>query len=327
MHKLLEEESVKLDLRDRKILHQLDWQARMPLTELAKKLRTSPEVVAYRIKQLEKKKVINGYHTVVDFSKLGYTMYRIFVTFSSITTDAEKEIINVIGREKTNILISKASGDWDLILAFLAKKPKEFEEMWIELKKKLKEFMSKKSVTIVYERIHFPKDYIVGKTDISLKPMVTGLSDKVSIDEEDVVLLKLLSDNARMSLIDLAELLKTTPSTVRYRIKNLERQGVILGYRAEFDLSKLGRQQYLVDLDIKDLSIIPMLKEELRMSAECIYIDGVIGGKDFEFTVEVKRHREFIAFTEWLRDKYHGAIKKFNYSLSTKVYKIAYMVK
>ena len=46
------EKTAKLDLKDRKILRELDMNARIPMNELAKKVGLSRQVVQYRIQRM-----------------------------------------------------------------------------------------------------------------------------------------------------------------------------------------------------------------------------------------------------------------------------------
>ena len=73
-----------LDIKDKKILYQLESNSRQPLSSLAKKVGLSREVVAYRIKQLEQKGIIHHYVTVIDFVRLGYMFLRIFFRYNNI---------------------------------------------------------------------------------------------------------------------------------------------------------------------------------------------------------------------------------------------------
>ena len=49
---------IKIDLKDRKILNQLDINSRQSLSQIGKKVGLPKNVVAYRIKRLEEKKII-----------------------------------------------------------------------------------------------------------------------------------------------------------------------------------------------------------------------------------------------------------------------------
>ena len=61
---------VELDLLDKKILFELDLNSRQSNQEIARKVRSSKEVVSYRIKKLEENKVIFKYLTILDPAKL-----------------------------------------------------------------------------------------------------------------------------------------------------------------------------------------------------------------------------------------------------------------
>jgi Lrp/AsnC family leucine-responsive transcriptional regulator len=62
----------------------------------------------------------------------------------------------------------------------------------------------------------------------------------VEIDETDRRILKLLSEDARLSSRALAREIGMSPGTISERITRLEHEGVLLGYRAQIDQSVLG---------------------------------------------------------------------------------------
>lgn len=64
----------------------------------------------------------------------------------------------------------------------------------------------------------------------------------VQLDSTNLRLLELLQEDARTSIIDLARAVDRAESTVRERIAALEREGVLLGYRALVDPEKLGHR-------------------------------------------------------------------------------------
>ena len=83
----------KLHIKDMKILRELDFDARQPVSQIARKVGLSPEVTAYRIKQLEKKGIITGYYPVIDLSKLGYMFCRYLMEMERVTPEIEKKFI------------------------------------------------------------------------------------------------------------------------------------------------------------------------------------------------------------------------------------------
>ena len=65
---------INLDLKDRKILYELDSNSRQPLSQIAKKVGLSKEVVNYRIRRLEDQKIITHTKIITGF-ETGKTYY------------------------------------------------------------------------------------------------------------------------------------------------------------------------------------------------------------------------------------------------------------
>src|SRR3989338_6125652 len=89
-----------LDLLDKKILAELDKNARVSYSELGKRIRIAKETVKYRMQLLEKKGIVQGYYAVIDFSKLGYTIYRLYLKLSGTTPEKEREITEYLTNSK-----------------------------------------------------------------------------------------------------------------------------------------------------------------------------------------------------------------------------------
>jgi len=62
---------IKLDIKDKKILYELDVNCKQTNAQIAKKVGLSRDSVGYRIKKLERESFILGYRTLINFRKLG----------------------------------------------------------------------------------------------------------------------------------------------------------------------------------------------------------------------------------------------------------------
>lgn len=62
----------------------------------------------------------------------------------------------------------------------------------------------------------------------------------ISLDENDIRLLHILSKNGRISGKDIANILDISPSTVARKIKRLEEGGIIKGYATIVDNGRMG---------------------------------------------------------------------------------------
>jgi len=84
----------KLDIKDKKILSILSANSRIPLTQLSKKVALSRDAVNYRIKNYEKKGIIQGYRTMVDISKFGYNANHLFIKLDNPCKTVEQKILS-----------------------------------------------------------------------------------------------------------------------------------------------------------------------------------------------------------------------------------------
>lgn len=97
------------------------------------------------------------------------------------------------------------------------------------------------------------------------------------LDETDRRIIGELVEDGRVSLAELGRRVSLSPPAVAERVKRLEQDGVITGYRAEVDLGKLGYQLTAI-VRIRpspgQLPKIPELAEQIPEIGECHRITG-----------------------------------------------------
>ena len=106
----------KLDLKNRKILYQLDLNSRQSLSQVGKKVGLHKDVVAHRVKNLQEKGVIVRFNTIIDTLKLGYICMRFYFNYQYITPEIKKEIIDhFVNFKRTQVVVS-LEGGVDLVI-------------------------------------------------------------------------------------------------------------------------------------------------------------------------------------------------------------------
>ncbi|MGB9676007.1 MAG: Lrp/AsnC family transcriptional regulator [Candidatus Bathyarchaeia archaeon] len=68
------------------------------------------------------------------------------------------------------------------------------------------------------------------------------------LDEIDAEIIKILQEDCRLSLEYIANKLKVPKSTIHYRIRRLEEEGIIEGYHAKINFEKLGKDFLTITL-------------------------------------------------------------------------------
>lgn len=74
----------RIDLKDRKILYQLDIDSRQSFRSIGKKIGLSKDVVAFRVKKLKEKVIILRFHTEYNYLSLGLTSLRFYIKFQNM---------------------------------------------------------------------------------------------------------------------------------------------------------------------------------------------------------------------------------------------------
>ena len=101
----------KLDIKDKKLLYELDLNSRQSFNQLAKKLKISTNSVIYRIKNLQKDGIIKEFPTIIDIGKLGFIGFRLYLKLQGITPKKEEEIINFLkNKEIVSWIVSIEGG-------------------------------------------------------------------------------------------------------------------------------------------------------------------------------------------------------------------------
>ncbi|MBU4069396.1 MAG: AsnC family transcriptional regulator, partial [Nanoarchaeota archaeon] len=112
---------VKIDKVDLKLIGELENDSRQAFSQIAKKLKTSQQVVNHRINSLFRRNILYGSYAIINFSLLGYTSYRTMIHFTNITEQKHKEIISYLMNHSNVLWLVECGGRWDLIVNFMAK--------------------------------------------------------------------------------------------------------------------------------------------------------------------------------------------------------------
>ena len=320
--------TLKLDLKDKKILHILDMDARESYSQIAKKVGLSKEVVNYRIKNLEKKGIVKGYYVITDMAKLGYASYRILLSFQNISEEQQKKIINYAKKNISFGWVATLEGRWNVVIIIWAKNVYEFKNIYDRFMMKFSKFIQKRVVTIATAIHHFKKNYLYGTKDYST--LIFGnYKEKCNIDVIDFKILLILSQNARTPILTLAKKSKLTPNAINYRLKNLKKRGIILGYRAAIDVNKLGYQHFKVFLMLQNITKEgkKRIMEYLKQEPNIVYLTEAIGKSDIEFEAEIKNSTKLYDFIKKVKVDFPNLIKDYQVILTYEEHRINYLPK
>jgi len=281
-------EPTKLDLKDRKILFELDRDARQSNSEIAKKVGLNKNTVNYKITKMIEDGVIAGYYTIVDSSKLGYFSVRVYAKFFNTNEKKEKEIFDWLKKNKFVGVVNKIDTNYDIGFMAYAKDIYEWEDVLNEFKAKFREYIWQERVDIFCRVYHYQRNYLSDSKEKFREFQTIGGKELEKADELDLKILSILAKNARMPIVEIAEKLKADDRTIAFRIKQLEKKKIIQGYRVSLNLAKIGYEYYKLNFKLNDCSNYKSLFDFCKNHKNVIYIDQTLGDLDFEIDVEVE---------------------------------------
>ncbi len=312
---------MEIDKKDKQILSILDWNARTPISNIAKQTRLNKDVVRYRISNLEKKQILEGYYTIINTSKLGYLTFRIYFDFINLNKENEEKIIRYLEKNFNAGQIFSIDGEYQLGIICWEKSIYELHKKLSNFKKIFGNFINKEEMAIFISLNHYPRKFLndTEKDYVSLKE-----EEKIKIKNNDKKILEELSKNARISSVDLSIKLKIPQTTIIHRIKQLKKEGIILGYRAKINTEKIGYQNYYLEVYVKNAKEIKDIMGSVQYNPNCIYSGQVIPGADIEIETEFQNKAKLLEFINKLKEKFRS-IKKIRYWSTLKYYKINYL--
>ncbi len=295
----------ELDLLDKKIMYELDLNARAPVTQIAKKVRASKETVNFRIKRLLKENYIKNFYTIFNTSKLGRFYYKTFLKFHGTTRQKEQEIIAYIKNNKRCAYLGSCEGPYDLTFLIIVQNSRQFKEFLTDFEEKFGDFILEKEVHTVLTTHKLNQKFLYnGPTKKHSFYQDEVINAKV--DETDVKIMEIISSNARIPLIDLAKEVKVDPKVAKYRIKRLEKEGIIISYTSSPNFDKLGLQFIQINFNLKNLKIIPSVITFFDETCKCLFALELLGKYDLTIEIHVENDRVLRGIMDKFKEKFVG---------------------
>ncbi len=318
----------KIDLKNKRILSLLDMDARMPINELAKKAKVSRQVATYRIERMKKEQIILGEVAVFDSVVVGYYWYRVLLRLNGDGAAKKTEILGFLSSHPSSIWVGEVGGDWDIVVNFMAKDNYEFNIIFEEALARYGKNIGAYE-TLIYVNVRDQqRAYILEKNDEEPKYFNHEMkyNQDIKLDLVDLEIIKIISRDSSVSNWQIAQRIGISDKTVTARLKQLERNNLLLGYRLLIHASALGYEAYMVFLGINNLqpSREKTLEEFFKINPNITYVVKHFGKWRIGLEIEVTNREEFQEFLVTLRTKFGDIISDFETFPIFKDHKVNY---
>ena len=304
---------MKIDKYDKQIIYELDTNARLPIATLAKRVGLPKETVNYRLKRLLGNRCIKNFYAIINASRFGYRYYRISMKFHRMTPELEEEVIKYIRSVPSCANLRVTEGPFDINFIAIHRTSEG-------LKSFLEEFSSRFGAYVVEKTLH----KIITSYKLNQKMLFGG--DKIKkafnhaepnpdqIDALDLRILKVLSNEARMKLIELANTLQEDPRVVAYHIKKLEEKGVIVGYSTALNFELFRLQFIQLDINLKHHGKIARIIDFFDETNTCIFAYELLGSQDLSLELYVQNDDHLRNILHMFKQNFSEEFNSYNVS-------------
>lgn len=287
-----------LTIKDRKILKELFDDGRLPFSVVAKRVGLSKEVVNYRVNKMIKQGIIIGHNTVIDVNRLGWQNYFVHIRLINIDVVIEEKIIDFMTQHPNIAQVLKCIGNYDLVLKFFVRDYVHANNLMKTIELKFKTYIGEYVIDFVEQEILIPVPFLYAPFKIKeCSSMPEKRTTPVSVIPTDLQILKLLANNARLPIAEIAEKINLSAELVRYHLKKLEKSKIILKYRpsAWSGSKSVGYSWFLVMIKLNELNKDrhKTLQYHIINNPNMTYYYKCAGPHDIMFEIRLKTSDEF----------------------------------
>ncbi|MFA6327855.1 MAG: Lrp/AsnC family transcriptional regulator [Candidatus Micrarchaeia archaeon] len=314
-----------MDLTDRKILYALDQDSRQSYSAIAKTLRTSPQVVKYRVENLMASGALQYCWPMIEYRKAGYFFGMYFIKLQNMDEKTEKELFAYLNNHRFIPIIMRGEGYADLIIAICAKGMFHLKEIMSELNNRYSRNFREYDATIPIGFTQFHRSYLVDAEKKQPKEEYSAFTGaevrEEALDENGRKVLSMVNSNARVPLVQIARKVGISEISAKNTVKKLERSGIIQSYTILPNHVLLGKPRHRVLFKLANITTQKerMLFTYCQMHPNIVHHIRVIGYWDLVLDIEVERGEPFRKIIREMKFKFSGIIERVE---PTYIYKI-----
>ena len=287
------------------ILGSLEIDSRQSMSSIAKKLKTSKEVINYHVRKLVEEKYIIRFFAEINLAKLGMQVYKIYFRFQNVTDQREEEMYKYFTEELKIPWVASCSGSYDMIISFGAKDINDFNEYLTKIMNRFSEYILNREISTTLYFSTFNRKWLNKSQDVKCTT-VGGDIEIPKLDLKDYAILANLSNDSRINIVDLAKKTKMTSAAIIYRINSMKEKRIINAYRIGLDYKRFNKEFCKCFIYLKNNTTEKERKllKYIEQLPEIYTIIKCVGSWDIELEFTVDNFTQFHSIMRDLKNKF-----------------------
>ncbi len=294
---------MQLSRKEKDVIFLSQMQAHLPISQMEELKSYKEYSVRYHLQRCRENKVIVP-RTFINLNLLGLNQYEIYFSLSSENRQKREAIIGSLKASENISWLGQVGGDFQYGINIAARNIADVASIIYSLSSR---FGASLMERVIAERLSFK---YFGNKCLSKKKRKTnylsyGTTNKVvEIDELDQRILSAITQNGERSSRLLARQLSVPQTTIDYRLRKLEQNGVIVGYYNELQSASLGLQTFILLVCMKNIQsdLVEKFSKFCEQHQSVVILIHSLGSWDFEIGIEVESASEATYVVEELYD-------------------------
>jgi|GEM_PF-3212825 len=236
----------------RRVLAELCFNSRAPISDVARKLRVKPHLVRYALEYLTPRLKLRPF-VFTDPFRQGLTPYRVYFSLSAGQQSRIQEMIAHLSSLPHIAWFSSLYGYYQFIISCRAADIHDLNSYLSEVDAQFGDLIQKKTISVVTRFAHFTPWLAHSGSGPRRSFEYAAANFEPIMDEIDQRVLLATRNTPLASVSDLARATGLPTSTVTYRLNKLIEHEIIIAFSYTYDLNTIGSESYLILIALQGL--------------------------------------------------------------------------
>jgi DNA-binding Lrp family transcriptional regulator len=297
---------------DQDLLYKITENARIQIKEISNNLKKSSPRLKYNLNIIKKEKIIICPHFLIDYSFLGFLLFKVYFKGGFYSEEENKIIINNLKNNPLVTSIYEIEGKYDFAIEIIAQNPSKFNKE-LQIISKTLEYNSHSVALNLVSHI-YPRNYLINNINIDPIEFIVGGDRKTKeFSQQEISVLKEILKNPILHTTKQSNNANMHIQTFKNNMKHLYKEKIIRSARYEISPKNTPIEKIKLFLKMQSKNREndeKYFNEFMIKTKEIIAFHKTIGEWDIEIDIEAKNRNEIKSIIRSVREKFKHLIKE-----------------
>lgn len=292
---------MKIERQTGRILAAAQLDAAAPVREIAERAGVPQHVAQYQLRRLSESGVLR-YGAVINHYRLGLQQWQIYLALDAAAYRRRGALLQFLQQSGLVYWVAELGGEYQIAFSVTAPAAQELSRFLSQIATQFKSPFAAKRLSQVLGYSLFAKKYLTSGRSQELEVSVRAEGRPAEVDRTDHNILAALAGGSGHSNLEIAKALGIPRTTLEYRLRRLQSNGVITARVFYINSRMLGYQTFRLLVKLRGMPAegYDRLHRFALRDPNITFMVQCLGEIDFELVAEVAEAQEVAAVIERL---------------------------